>query len=166
VNELIMTETRSDMFLTLFYGVLNWQTGLLTYANAGHNPPILWQGPAHRIAGHGTADTIAGHGTESQVTALTARGIVLGVVEDIALEEHQITIEPGDLLVLYTDGVTEPINEKEEEFGEGRLVQVIAANHDRPCSEIAERIHAAVSNFAGDQPQFDDYTLVGLRHKA
>jgi sigma-B regulation protein RsbU (phosphoserine phosphatase) len=177
VNELIMTETRSDMFLTLFYGVLNWQTGLLTYANAGHNPPILWQhpvraaqraghGPAHAMAGHGPAEQMAGHGTESQVTALTAKGTILGVIEDIALEERQITVEPGDMLVLYTDGVTEPINEKEEEFGEERLVQVIASNQDKPCSEIVELIHAAVSNFAGDQPQFDDYTLVGLKHKS
>jgi serine phosphatase RsbU (regulator of sigma subunit)/type II secretory pathway predicted ATPase ExeA len=174
VNELIMTETRSDMFLTLFYGVLNWRTGLLTYANAGHNPPLLWRspagqiaghGPAKQMAGHGTARQMAGHGSESQVTPLTAKGIILGVTEDIALEERQITIEPGDILVLYTDGVTEPINEKEEEFGEGRLVQVIAGNHDRPCSEIVELIHAAVSDFAGDQPQFDDYTLVGLRRK-
>ena len=109
--------------------------------------------------------SMAGHGSESQVTALTAKGTILGVIEDIALEERQITVGPGDMLVLYTDGVTEPINEKEEEFGEERLVQVIAGNQDKPCSEIVELIHAAVSNFAGDQPQFDDYTLAGLKHK-
>ena len=174
VNELIRSETRSGMFLTVFYGVLNWRTGRLTYANAGHNPPILWRSPAMAeagrspapakpMAGLGTGE--AGHGTEPQVTTLTAKGIVLGVLENIALEERQITIEPGDILVLYTDGVTEPINEKGEEFGEERLVQVIASNSDKPCSVIVEGIHAAVSNFVGDQPPFDDYTLVGLKRK-
>jgi len=181
VNELIMSKTRSDMFLTAFYAVLNWHTGRLIYANAGHNPPILWQSTARRTAGrsparprptdsgtlemvgHGPAGKMAGHGAEAQVTTLAAKGIVLGVVEDITLEERELTIEPGDILVLYTDGVTEAINENEEEFGEERLVQVIASNSSKPCNEIVELIHAAVSNFVGDQPQFDDYTLVGLK---
>jgi serine phosphatase RsbU (regulator of sigma subunit) len=151
VNELILDETRSEMFVTLFYAVLNWNTGQLTYANAGHLPPILWR--CHQDAA-------------SRVTTLTARGTVLGVFEHISLEEQQITIEPGDILVLYTDGVTEPINDQEEEFGEERLIQVITENCQRPCDEIVARIRAAVSEFAGDQPPFDDYTLIGLRRTA
>lgn len=157
VNELILNETRSDMFLTLFYAVLNWDTGQLTYANAGHLPPILWRCPQL-----GKAD----HDPTSQVTTLTARGTVLGVFEHVSLEEQQTAIEPGDILVLYTDGVTEPINDQEEEFGEGRLIQVVADSCLQPCGEIVNRIYAAVSEFAGDQPQFDDYTLIGLKRTA
>jgi sigma-B regulation protein RsbU (phosphoserine phosphatase) len=163
VNELILTETRSEMFLTLFYGVLNWRTGLLTYANAGHNPPILWQSADAAQAGAGLCGDHAGRHFQPHVTALAAKGIVLGQFEDITLEERQITIAPGDILVLYTDGVIEPINGKEEEFGEERLVQVVASNSDKPGSEIVELIHAAVSDFVGDRPSFDDYTLVGLK---
>jgi len=165
VNELIMTETRSGMFVTLFYGVLNWRTGRLTYANAGHNPPILWRRPAQQIAGHGPAQQTAGHGAESQVTTLSAKGIALGVMENVTLEERQISIEPGEILVLYTDGVTEPINEAEEEFSEERLTKIIASTSDKPCSQIVNIIHAAVSDFVGDQPQFDDYTLVAVKRE-
>ncbi len=170
VNAWILTETRTDMFLTLFYGVLNWRTGRLTYANAGHNPPILWRCPATGEAGRDLADDrprqTASRNTELQATTLTAKGIVLGVIEDITLQERQVTIEPGDILILYTDGVTEPINDKEEEFGEERLLQAIASKHDRPSSEIVKHIHAAVSDFVGDQPQFDDYTLVSLKRQS
>jgi len=147
VNKLLMTETRSGMFVTLFYAVLNWRTGSLLYANAGHNPPILWRG------------------TESRADILTAKGIALGVIGQISLEERQITVDPGDVLVLYTDGVTEPINEQEEEFGEERLIQAIASAATKACPELVKAIHAAVSDFAGDRPQFDDYTLVAVKRE-
>ena len=145
VNELLIAENRSAMFLTVFYGVLNWRTGQLTFANAGHNPPFL-----QRRA-------------DASVLSLTAKGIVLGVLENVALEERQIVIEPGDMLVLYTDGVTEPINAQEEEFGEARLIEVMAANFEQPCARIVGAIRAAVAGFVEAQPQFDDYTLVALK---
>ena len=94
---------------------------------------------------------------------LRARGIVLGIVSDTSLQESQVAIEPGDVLVLYTDGVTEPINANEEEFGMERLVEVLASSHHGPCSEIVSRIRTAVSSFAGNQPEFDDYTLMSLK---
>jgi serine phosphatase RsbU (regulator of sigma subunit) len=165
VNELIMSETRSDMFLTAFYGVLNWHTGRLTYANAGHNPPILWQSPAQQLTSLAVCPARARHSAEPEVITLTAKGIILGVLEDITLDERQVTIDPGDILILYTDGVTEPINENGEEFGEERLLEVISGSSDKSCDEITERIHAAVSDFVGDRPPFDDYTLVGLKRK-
>jgi sigma-B regulation protein RsbU (phosphoserine phosphatase) len=154
VNELILKETRSDMFLTLFYGVLNWRTGSLTYANAGHPAPILWRCP--------DIGTVGQHGA-SQMTPLTGKGTILGIFDDISFEERQVTVKPGDILILYTDGVTEPINDQEEEFGEKRLLQAIARNCDRACDEIVNRIREAVADFAGSQSQFDDYTLVGLK---
>jgi sigma-B regulation protein RsbU (phosphoserine phosphatase) len=145
VNELLVGDNRSAMFCTAFYGVLDWRSGQLTFANAGHNPPIL-----RRRA-------------EAGILPLTAEGIVLGVLEDVSLEERQVVIQPGDLLILYTDGVTEPINGQEEEFGHGRLIAVATEYSDQPCARIVEAIHAAVSGFVGAQPQFDDYTLVALK---
>jgi serine phosphatase RsbU (regulator of sigma subunit)/putative methionine-R-sulfoxide reductase with GAF domain len=147
-NELLVAESRSGMFVTVFYGILNWRQGRLAYANAGHNSPILWRQ------------------AQPQVVALAAGGIVLGVLGDIELEERDISIEPGDILLLYTDGVTEPINAQEDEFGGERLVEAIAQNSERPCAEIVQAIHDAVSGFVGDQPQFDDYTLVALKRQA
>jgi len=175
VNELLMSESRTDMFLTVFYSVLNWRTGQLTYANAGHNPPILWRSPASSEAGRSPARSQArpsavreiGAGrAESQSMLLAADGTVLGVLESIELEEREVAIEPGDILVLYTDGVTEPIDAQEDEFGEQRLIATIASNYDKPCDELVESIHTAVLDFVGDQPQFDDYTLVGLKRKS
>ncbi|UCC76228.1 MAG: PP2C family protein-serine/threonine phosphatase, partial [Anaerolineales bacterium] len=172
VNELLISESRADMFLTEFYGVLNWRTGQLTYANAGHNPPILWRSPAGSEAGRSPASSqarpsavqvMAGGRARPQSMLLAAEGTVLGVLESIELEEREVTIEPGDILILYTDGVTEPINAQEDEFGEQRLIRTIASHHDKPCDELVEGIHTAVLDFVGDQPQFDDYTLVGLK---
>jgi sigma-B regulation protein RsbU (phosphoserine phosphatase) len=145
VNQLLMSETRSGMFVTVFYGVLDARYGRFTYANAGHNSPMLW-----RCA-------------TSDVITLEGHGVVLGVVEDPPLEERQVTIEPGDILILYTDGVTEPINELEEEFGEDRLEQIVAGASHRPGNEIVALIHSAVAAFCGDQPLFDDYTLVAVK---
>ena len=186
VNDLIMADTRSNMFVTMFYGVLNRRTGNLTYASAGHNPPIWWRhGSASRALGEAatasrvldeaaiaTASRVSG-GTasgaietaESQTTLLAAKGVVLGVAEEIVLEECQVIIEPGDIVVLYTDGVTEPINEQVEEFGEERLMQTIAAGSDKPGIELVHLIHDTVSAFVGDQPQFDDYTLVAIKRE-
>ena len=166
VNELLMAESRSGMFLTVFYGVLNWREGQLTYANAGHNPPILWRCQGHeavasRTTGGGASQSL--RSGEGDVVPLAAKGIVLGVIDDVELEQRQVSIFPGDILILYTDGVTEPINAREEEFGEERLVEVVAANCNKPCRQIVEAIYAAVSDFVGDQAAFDDYTLVAAK---
>ncbi|MDY7041850.1 MAG: GAF domain-containing protein, partial [Chloroflexota bacterium] len=89
-NELIMSDADSELFVTVFYAILDQQTGTLTYASGGHNPPLLIR-------------------RNGQVESLRARGTVLGIVEHIELEEKQISLEPGDVLVLYTDGVTDAI---------------------------------------------------------
>lgn len=122
-----------------------WVAGRSTCA--GHNPPIHWRAQA------------------SQATSLGAKGIALGVMESIELEQRQTTLDRGDILILYTDGVTEPINAHEEEFGEERLVQAVAEVSRKPCTEMVEFIRAAVARFVGDQPQFDEYTLVAVKRK-
>jgi len=148
LNELILRESRSEMLLTAFYGVLDWRSGIFTYANAGHPPPILW---------------CRACAAEPPLPTLAAKGIMLGVMEGITLEERQVTLTPGDILILYTDGVTEPINPAGEEFGDERLSQIIASSSDQPCADIVHHIRAAVWDFAGQQSQFDDYTLVGVK---
>lgn len=145
VNELMLSDTRSNMFVTMFYCILNWRTGELAYASAGHNPPILWRR------------------AESRTELLRAKGVVLGIVDKIELEDRRVELENGDVLVLYTDGVTEPVNDQEIEFGEERLAETVAKGNKRPCAELVKMIHEEVSAFVGAQPQFDDYTLVAVK---
>ncbi|MFA5332253.1 MAG: SpoIIE family protein phosphatase [Methanoregula sp.] len=144
-NRMICEDSKSSMFVTLFYAVLDAQEMTLNYVNAGHNPPLLLQDGA--VA----------------VRLLKAKGIALGVIDEVDLQSVKVNLKPGDVLVLYTDGVTEAINSKEEEFGEERLLRVITENRSRPAQEIMDRILAAITAFAGDQPQFDDITLMVLR---
>ena len=117
----------------------------LNYVNAGHNPPLLLKEGA------------------GNVTLLKARGIALGVLDDISLEERELDLASGDTVVLYTDGVTEAINEQEEQFGQDRLVEVIMRSGDLSSQNLIERIKDEVTTFAQGQPQFDDFTLVALR---
>jgi phosphoserine phosphatase RsbU/P len=144
-NTLIISDARSDLFVTVFYGLLHPRSGSFTYANAGHNPP-LWlnirSGAVHRLAQHGMA---------------------LGVIADAPLSEHAIQIEPGDVLALYTDGVTEALNIDGEEFGVERLEHVITAYAAGTAEDIVAAIEAAVDEFVGNEPPFDDFTLVVLK---
>jgi sigma-B regulation protein RsbU (phosphoserine phosphatase) len=169
-NELLCRETHSDMFLSIFYGVLDWRTGLLRYANAGHNPPLLYrcsQPTVGRTPESGsTAATAGANGGNAEALWLSARGMVLGVTENVEFEERKAAIAPGDLLVLYTDGVTEPIDPDGQAFGEARLEQAIAATWQRSCGDILRHVRQVVVDFAGDQPQFDDYTLVCVKRES
>ncbi len=144
-NTWIIKDAQSDMFVTLFYGVLDPAARTLTYANAGHNRPLLYRAYTGAIE------------------PLAAKGIALGMLPEIELEERQVTMAPGDLLVLYTDGVTEAINEHEEAFGEERLTQVVRQHHDLEAKEVITQIRAAMRAFTGERPRFDDATLVVLK---
>jgi sigma-B regulation protein RsbU (phosphoserine phosphatase) len=87
----------------------------------------------------------------------------LGVTDEVSLQSVRVDLRPGDVLVLYTDGVTEAINDHEEEFSEERLVKVITENRGESAATILERILAAITAFAGDRPQHDDITLLILK---
>jgi serine phosphatase RsbU (regulator of sigma subunit)/signal transduction protein with GAF and PtsI domain len=143
-NELIIADAGSDQFVTVFYTILEPQTGILTYASGGHNPPLLMR-------------------HNGQIEPLRARGTVLGIVDAIELEEKQVTMQPGDVLVMYTDGVTDAFNADEEEFGITRLSEVIQRTANRDPSDIIAAINSEVMAFVGDMPQFDDFTLVVLK---
>jgi len=141
-NRLILECATSGLFVTLFYAIVDAQKRILRYVSAGHNPPILYK--------KATGD----------VQFLEADGIALGVLDDIELEEKEVALDEGDVIVLYTDGVTESINPRNEEFGEERLVQLIKEQHALPANELMKKIEDVVMAFTEDEPQFDDFTLM------
>ncbi len=145
VNERILGETQSDMFVTVVYGILNPETGALTYCNAGHNPPYLLRG-----------------GSSGVVEALGRTGMPLGIPAEGVLEQSTVHLDPGDVLVLYTDGFTEAQNARDELFGEDQLLATARANLGRSALEMQEALVSDVRKFVGDAPQFDDLTLVVL----
>lgn len=146
VNEFILSDARSDLFVTVFYAVWNPATGELAYANAGHNPPILI-----RVSG--------------EVELLSGRGIALGVVENINLEARSIVMAPGDTLLLYTDGVTDALNDNDEAFGTERLRQTLDAARHLPAQDIVRAIMNAVEQFACCEGAFDDKTIMVLKRE-
>lgn len=147
-NELILSDARSDLFVTAFYGVLDPRRATFTYANAGHNPPIWLRARSGRAY------------------YLNLPGIALGVIPEVNLREETIALGPGDVLALYTDGVTEALNDRDEELGVPRLEQVIRENVSRSADEIVAAIQQAVDAFTGDVQPFDDVTLVILKRAA
>lgn len=144
-NELICRDSTSGMFVTLFYAILNVKERRLSYVNAGHNPPFILR-----------------RGSE-EITVLKARGIALGVVHFIDLQEAEVDLVPGDLLVCYTDGVTEAINHLEEAYGEKRLIETVKKYRNLPAQEIIGKVEDDVVSFAGQEPQFDDITLLVMK---
>lgn len=154
-NRLIFKDSRSSLFLTAFYALINVETGQLTYARAGHDLP-LW---LHRTAPTETNASV-------ELKALASEGIILGVFEEVELEERTIQLELGDILVLYTDGVTEAMNDSDELFGSQRLYDLIKGNHQASASEMIQIIIDAVNQFIGETPQADDFTLVVVKRVA
>jgi serine phosphatase RsbU (regulator of sigma subunit) len=141
-NNLIWADTRASLFVTAFYVTLQSASGQIRYVNAGHMPPLLIR---------------AGDG---KVQQLRTDGMALGVLPDIAFKEGKAKLGPGDLLVMYTDGVTEASNAEQQMFGLERLLEVATEYRLRPADELAQRIDQAVSAFVGSAPQFDDITLL------
>jgi sigma-B regulation protein RsbU (phosphoserine phosphatase) len=146
-NKLILAETQSGLFLSAFYGILDVQSGHLTFSNAGHNPP-LW----YRSA-------------DDQIVQLTTKGVVLCVLDEVALEEGNVQVSANDLLVFYTDGVTEAMNADYEEFGEARLRDVVTRNAQGTATDVMKAIVNSVEKFMGDQEQTDDLTLFVIKRK-
>ena len=143
-NQRVFSETSSDLFVTVFYAILDPATGVLTYCNAGHNPPFLFSA------------------TGGSVEQLTRTAIPVGILEETLWEQGSVNLAPGDLLVMYTDGITEAEDEFEDFFGEARLQAVASANLGRSVDIIESKMVTAVLDFVGDAPQFDDITLMLL----
>jgi len=101
--------------------------------------------------------------TDGQVEDLHCPGIALGILEEVQLGEKETHLKPGDVLMLYTDGITEAINAEGEEFGVERLAKIAIASRNEPASEILAQVDTAVTTFTAGQPPFDDVTLVIAR---
>jgi len=147
VNELLFNDSRSDLFVTAFYAVWDPASGRVAYASAGHNPPLLVRC------------------VDGRVVELHSRGIALGVINQIDIEEHQITLQPGDVLVAYTDGVTEAMQADYTEWGIDRLRATLESTCAETAEAMLENILSAIDEFVGDAPQNDDMTLWLLKRE-
>ncbi len=145
-NEIISIDAESELFVTVFYATWDPESKLLSYANGGHNPPLLM-------------------GANGKYRWLRAPGMALGILPEIEIGSKSIELAPGDTLVLFTDGVTEAVNEDFDEFGTQRLLQVVGAMRRKSPQQIIAAITDSVRDHAGDTPQFDDLTLVVLQRK-
>ena len=145
VNNLLDEDNEASMFVTLFYATYDPASGEFTYANGGHNEPII-------IHPDGT----------TTVVPLTG-GIALGIVPNFKFKEHTITLNPGDTAVLYTDGITEAMNAERELFGIERLRHAFRDRRPQTAQDASKIALEAVNEFAGDEPQADDQACLTLR---
>jgi len=148
-NARLLVDTHSDLFVTVFYGVLDPATGQFAYCNAGHNPP-LW---LHQGA------------PGAPVELLRRTGVPLGMFEEAAWQQAQIVLAPGDLLVLYTDGVTEAENGDGAAWGDAALRTLVQTQAAQPAAAVRAAILDAVHQFCGDAAQADDITLMVVRRE-
>jgi serine phosphatase RsbU (regulator of sigma subunit) len=133
-----------NRFITFFMGIVNPATGDLKYVSAGHNPPLMVR-------------------AQGGYEELTAGGVILGILPMAKYEEAAAKMEPGDVLVLFSDGVTEAADPNDNEFGEARLADLVAQLKDRPSAEIVDEIHKAVHVFTQGAPPADDITVMIAR---
>ncbi len=145
VNRMIFPDLDPAMFVTLFYGVFDARTRTLTYTNAGHNHPLVISAAT------------------AEVTELHTDDLIVGMFEDYAYREAEVTLEAGDLLVLYTDGITEARNDNEEAFGDRRLLDTVCLSDGDHCTDVVRKVFSSVFAFAGSRPPYDDMTLMVVR---
>ena len=143
-NEVLCTENPLDLFVTVFYCILDPASGILRYANGGHNPPYLRRAD-------GSVEALRGTG-----------GLVLGAMPGVDFPDHSVQVQSGDRLILYTDGVTEAFNAANEPYGEERLISEVRTHGAETAASLIERICHSVTTFAGGAPQSDDITLIVL----
>jgi serine phosphatase RsbU (regulator of sigma subunit) len=143
-NEVLCTQNPLDLFVTVLYCMLDPRSGILRYANGGHNPPYIRRA-------NGSVETLRGAG-----------GLVLGALPGTLYPTHTVQLRPGDRLVLFTDGVTEAFNPADEPYGEERLIAEVQAHGAGTSTTLVEHICQSVTSFAGTAPQSDDITLTVL----
>lgn len=146
VNNLLCNESVSSMFVTVFYGIMNMKTGVLEYANAGHNPPYI-------IKADGKVEKVESTGN-----------VVLGCLEDMEYTTMKIQMSPQDCIVLYTDGVTEAFNKSGEEYSEKRLVSLLEKLGQKSVDNIITAIADDVATFAEGAAQSDDITMLSMKY--
>ena len=146
-NEQICARNPEEMFVTVWLGILEISTGMLTAANAGHEYPML------KKAG-------------KQFEMLKDRhGLVIGAMSSARYRDYELQLEPGEKLLVYTDGVAEAVNSSMEQFGTERILETLRRFGDRSPKEIVAAMNRAVKEFGGDEPQFDDVTMLCVEYK-
>jgi sigma-B regulation protein RsbU (phosphoserine phosphatase) len=146
LNNLLLSDlTRAELFISMFYIKYDTATQWLTYSNAGHNNPLLYQI------------------SEGQCQILDAEGMIIGVKDGVIFEDKSIMLNAGDILLLYTDGVTEAAADDGEMFGIERLGTILAEYHHEPIQQIIDHIYREVISFSGGKPLTDDVSMVAFR---
>lgn len=145
LNKLVMIEAESGIDLSLFYAVLDMKNKNLSYINAGHEPPLVFK-----------KDT-------GNIIELANENFKLGKLINIDFKEKEISLNPGDAIIFYTDGIVDALNEEEEPFGIENLKLLIKESYNLPSENIVLKIKQEISSFSKDNPQFDDMTLVVLK---
>ena len=140
-NTLLYHNTDKKIFVSLFYGILDTKNNTLCYANAGQNLPLLFTPGKPPVP-------------------LETRGLVLGVMEKMSYKEEQLSIQPGELLLIYSDGISEAMNDKLEEFGDERIKEMVVLYRNETANQIADHILSAVKWYIKDSPLWDDMTLM------
>ena len=144
VNDLLLVNSQNGLFVTTFYGILTLENGILTYTIAGHNPPFV-------IKHH-----------DNKVIEFPKGGIALGALPDITLEQHEISLDPGDCLILYTDGVTEAFNLQEQMYGEERFTRFLNSMIGKSAKVVLKNLEEDLILFRGDAPLSDDTTILAI----
>ena len=147
LNRRVYESSSANRYATFFYAQYDSSTRLLEYVNAGHNPPLIFGARGGR------------HG----VRRLEGGGPVIGLMPECSYLHQRVTLEEGDVLVLFTDGITESMNASGEEWGEERLTELIEANRSLPARALIERIMRSSDAFVGGADQYDDMTLITAR---
>ena len=146
VNQRILADTHGGLFITVFYAVLDSTNGDIKYCNAGHNPPFVFS--SLQFGDH---------------QGLTRTGMPLGIIEEADWEQGMVKLNAGDLLVSYTDGITENQNENGEFFGEQRLVELVQTKLNQPSKIVQELLIESAQDFSGSSLQADDMTLLVVK---
>ena len=144
INRLIFNSAPHNMFITLFYGILEPATGRVTFVNAGHNPPLFLKG-------------------NGELQQLRTGGITLGLKKEVQYDLAEILLRPDDILLLYTDGISEAMDAQHNEYGEERLIQILRENRELPAEKITDSIVNDVQRHRGSAPQNDDITLAIIK---
>jgi len=146
VNDVLVEHVPTDQFATAFYGILNLKTQKLVYSSAGHNPPFLYRARSGEVA-------------EMKNTG----GIPLKILPHVRYEEGEVTLEEGDQILLYTDGLTEAFNPEHDMYGEGALEELFGKHGKQEPEVLVKEILKSVHSFIRNEPFHDDVTMVALR---
>lgn len=145
VNQLVCADSHDGMFVTLFYAQINSMDGVVTYVNAGHNPPFLLRA------------------ADGEPELLTRTGMALGVDPSVLFTQRTVALEAGDVILFYTDGVPDALDEAGQEFGEDCLRELVIAHRADSAMGMVGAIEAALKAHIGGTPPFDDITLMALK---